>query len=120
MHPLINTWKTIGMINKGLRINKVTRLRRMTAAQSAVGEIPCTDQLVYYNMTSPKVGPPVTCRKTYPKTSSESQQRVGKAENGNTTSNVWRDLGVGLLMGIPVAHTVCFKTNPRTWKSIKN
>jgi hypothetical protein len=75
---------------------------------------------VYYNMTSPKVGPPVTCRKTYPKTSSESQQRVGKAENGNTTSNVWRDLGVGLLMGIPVAHTVCFKTNPRTWKSIKN
>ena len=27
---------------------------------------------------------------------------------------------LGLLMGIPVAHTVCFKTSPRTWKSIQN
>jgi hypothetical protein len=43
-HLLINMWKTMGMINRTAGINKVTRLRRMTVAQSAVGKIPHTDQ----------------------------------------------------------------------------
>jgi hypothetical protein len=32
MRPLINTWRTVGIINKGNATNRVTRL---TAAQSA-------------------------------------------------------------------------------------
>ena len=38
-HPLINTWKTVGMINGWLRINKVTRL---------TVELQCSLQLIYY------------------------------------------------------------------------
>ena len=72
MHPLINMWKTVGTINGTVGINKVTRLRRMTVAQSTVREIPCTDQQVYYNLASPKVGPPVTRRNTYPKPSAQT------------------------------------------------
>jgi hypothetical protein len=70
--PLINMWKTVGTINEATRINKVTRLRRMTAAQSAAREIPCTDQRVPYRLAGPKVGPPVTCRNTYPKPSTQT------------------------------------------------
>jgi hypothetical protein len=72
MHPLINTWKTVGTINEVMRINKITRLRRITVAQSTVGEIPRTDQWVPYRLAGPKVGPPVTHRNTYPKPSTQT------------------------------------------------
>jgi hypothetical protein len=62
--PLINTWKTVGKINKDNGVNQVTRL---TAAQSAVAMLsrfdhPCTNKL-----PALKGPPPVTHNRACPK-----------------------------------------------------
>jgi hypothetical protein len=56
-HPLINTWKTMGKINKDNAVNQVTRL---TAAQSAVVMLSRFDHLCTSNRPALKGPPPVT------------------------------------------------------------
>jgi hypothetical protein len=62
--PLINTWKTVGKIN---RDDAVYQVMRLTAAQSAVVRLsrfdhPCTNKL-----PALKGSPPVTCSRACPK-----------------------------------------------------
>jgi hypothetical protein len=62
--PLINTWKTVGKINKDNAVNRVTRL---TAAQSTVTMLsrfdhPCTNKL-----PALKGSPPVTRNRACPR-----------------------------------------------------
>jgi hypothetical protein len=62
--PLINTWKTVGKINKNNAVDRVTRL---TAAQSAVTMLsrfdhPCTNKL-----PALEESPPVTRNRACPK-----------------------------------------------------
>jgi hypothetical protein len=64
MHPLINTWKTVGIINKDNVVNKVTRL---TAAQSAAVILSCFDHLCTINLLALKGSLPVTHIRACPK-----------------------------------------------------
>jgi hypothetical protein len=57
MCPLISMWKTVGLINKGDVINKVTKL---TAAQSAAVILLCFDHLCTINPLALKGSLPVT------------------------------------------------------------
>ena len=63
-HPLINIWKTMGMINKDNAINKVTRL---TAAQSAAVILSCFDHPCTINLPALKGSLPTTHIRAYPK-----------------------------------------------------
>jgi hypothetical protein len=64
MRPLINMWKTVGIINKGDAINKVTRL---TAAQSAAVILLCFDHPCTINPLALKESLPVTHISVCPK-----------------------------------------------------
>jgi hypothetical protein len=57
MRPLINTWKTVGKINKDNVVNQVTRL---TVAQSAVVRLSRFDHPCTSNQPALKGSPPVT------------------------------------------------------------
>ena len=63
-HPLINTWKTVGKINKDNTINRVTRL---VAAQSAAVMLPRLDHPCTNNLPALKESLPVTCIRACPK-----------------------------------------------------
>jgi hypothetical protein len=63
-HPLINMWKTVGIINKGDMTNKVIRL---TAAQSAAVILSHFDHLCTINPPALKGSPPVTRIRACPK-----------------------------------------------------
>jgi hypothetical protein len=67
MHPLINTWKTMGTVNKDNIINNITRLRRPTAAQSIAGILSHFDHLCTINQPALKGSLPVTCIRACPK-----------------------------------------------------
>jgi hypothetical protein len=62
--PFINTWKTVGKINKDNAINQVIKL---TAAQSAVVRLSCFDHPCTNKLPALKGSPPVTCSKACPK-----------------------------------------------------
>jgi hypothetical protein len=62
--PLINTWKTVGKINKD---NAVNQVRRLTAAQSAVVRFSRFDHPCANKLPALKGSPPVTCNKACPK-----------------------------------------------------
>jgi hypothetical protein len=64
MHPLINTWKTVGIINKGDTINQVTRL---AAEQSAAVILSRLDHLCTNNLLALKGPLPVTRSRACPK-----------------------------------------------------
>jgi hypothetical protein len=64
MHPLINTWKTVGTINKGDAINQGTRL---TAAQSVAVVLSCFDHPCTNNLPALKGSSPVICIRACPK-----------------------------------------------------
>jgi hypothetical protein len=64
MRPLINTWRTVGKINKDNIINKVTRL---TAAQSIAVMISYFDHLRTNNLLALKGSLPVTHIRACPK-----------------------------------------------------
>ena len=62
--PLINTWKTVGKINKGNAINQVMRL---TVVQSAVVKLSRFDHPCVNNLPALKRSPPVTHNRACPK-----------------------------------------------------
>jgi hypothetical protein len=64
MRPLINTWKTVGKINKDNAINQVIRL---TAAQSAVVKLSRFDHPCANKRPALKGSPPVTRSRACPK-----------------------------------------------------
>jgi hypothetical protein len=63
-HPLINTWKTVGKINKDNAVNQVTRL---TAAQSAVTMLSRFDHPYTNKLLALKGSPPVTRNRACPR-----------------------------------------------------
>jgi hypothetical protein len=69
MHPLINTWKTVGVINKGNTTNRVIRL---TMVQSAAVILPHFDHLCTINLPALKGSPPVTHIRACPKAAHRS------------------------------------------------
>ena len=62
--PLINTWKTVGKINKDNAVNQVIRL---TAAQSAVVKLSRFDHPCVNNLPALKGSPPVIHTRACPK-----------------------------------------------------
>jgi hypothetical protein len=64
MCPLINTWKTMGIINKDREVNKVTRL---AAAQSTAVMLSCFDHPHVINPPALKGSPPVIYIRACPK-----------------------------------------------------
>jgi hypothetical protein len=64
MHLLINTWKTMGRINKETAVNQVTRL---TAAQSAAVMLSRFDHPRTNNLLALKGSPPVIHIRACPK-----------------------------------------------------
>ena len=62
--PLINTWKTVGKINKDNAVNQVIRL---TAAQSAVVKLSRFDHPCINNLLALKGSPPVIRTRACPK-----------------------------------------------------
>jgi hypothetical protein len=64
MRPLINTWKTVGKINKDNTVNQVMRL---TVAQSAVVRLSRFDHPCANKLPALKGSPPVTCSRACPK-----------------------------------------------------
>jgi hypothetical protein len=64
MRPLINTWKTVGKINRDDAVNKVTRL---TAVQSAAVMLSHFDHLRTNNLPALKGSLPATRIRACPK-----------------------------------------------------